>query len=117
MSKILVCLLVVLLTACGTGVNGERYIGRPGSTAWFDTADPETIRAHFEEICSIYGYKPDTIEMNMCVERTIVGKKEARRQAALKSSMERKERSRERRDEIRQRSNESVQRILDKYIN
>ena len=99
MRKVLASLLVVLLAACGTGVNGERYFGVQGSPMWRNTADPETIRAYYEEKCSIYGYKTETLEMDMCVERTITGDEESYRLARQKLAEESKQNKKER-DEL-----------------
>ena len=84
MSRTLACILVVFLVACGTGVNGERYYGLEGSSAWRDAADPETIRTYYEEKCSIYGYKPNTVEMDTCVERTLTDAENEYREAMRK---------------------------------
>lgn len=58
---------ILMLTGC-TGVKGERYIGVPGSRAWFATASPETVAAYFGERCAAYGFKPGTPEMAQCIE-------------------------------------------------
>ena len=99
MSRTLACILVVSLAACGTGVNGERYYGLEGSSAWRDTADPETIRAYYEEKCSIYGYKPNTVEMDKCVERTITGAEARYREAMRGVFIDNNERKKQR-DEL-----------------
>lgn len=62
-------LLVVLLCLGGcTGVDGEHYVGAPGSRAWFATASPDTVAAYFGQRCAAYGFKPGTPEMAQCIE-------------------------------------------------
>ena len=96
MHRILSFMMVVLLAACGTGVNGERYYGLSGSPTWRSTADPETIRAYYEKKCSIYGYKTKTPDMDSCVERTITNaeksEKEAERERANQRARDQKRR-------------------------
>lgn len=57
---------LVLLAGC-TGAAGETYLGRPGSPAWFSTAAPATIAAHYTHQCQAYGYTPGTDAMRQCV--------------------------------------------------
>lgn len=61
-------LLLVLMAGC-TGVDGEQYMGRPGSPAWFATASPNTIAAYFAQSCTAYGFKPGTPEMAQCIQQ------------------------------------------------
>lgn len=61
-------LLTLLLLAGCTGVDGEHYVGAPGSRAWFATASPDTIAAYFGKRCAAYGFKPGTPEMAQCIE-------------------------------------------------
>lgn len=58
---------LLLLAGC-TGVDGEHYLGRPGSPAWFATASPNTVAAYFRTRCSAYGFKDGTDAMARCVE-------------------------------------------------
>jgi len=61
--------LIVLLALAGcTGVDGERYLGAPGSRAWFATASPDTIADYFGKRCAAYGFKQGTPEMAQCIE-------------------------------------------------
>lgn len=62
--------LLALCTACATGTQGELLAGRPGSSAWFQTAAPETVAAHFSARCTAYGYRPGE-EMADCIRREV----------------------------------------------
>lgn len=59
--------ILLFLAGC-TGVDGERYVGMPGSPAWFATASPDTVAAYFGKRCVAYGFKPGTPEMAQCIE-------------------------------------------------
>lgn len=61
-------LVAIGLAGC-TGTQGERFLGRPGSPAWFATAAPETIAAYFVTRCKTYGFTPGTVEMAQCVQQ------------------------------------------------
>lgn len=62
--------LAVLSAVAGcTGVEGETYLGRPGSPAWFSTASPATIADHFSRLCAAYGFRPGTPEMASCIQK------------------------------------------------
>lgn len=63
-----IALLCIALAGC-TGTQGETFLGRPGSPAWFATAAPETIAAYFVTRCQTYGFKPGTVEMAQCVQQ------------------------------------------------
>ena len=70
MRKVLVCLLVVLVAACGAGVNGENsFIGFEGSCRWMKTADPKTVKTYYGNQCFIFTADPNTTEFDKCVER------------------------------------------------
>ena len=75
---------VLVLAGCGgTGVTGERYVGRQGSQAWFATASPQTIAAYYEKQCSAYGHKPGSDGMTRCIQETaMVGRQSADARAA-----------------------------------
>ena len=78
---------LVVLTGC-TGVNGEKYLGMPGSRAWFATAAPETIAAYFAKQCEAYGFKPGTDAMAQCIQNEAASKRQtnAIRAAAARPS-------------------------------
>lgn len=59
--------ILLVLSGC-TGVDGEHYVGAPGSRAWFATASPDTVAAYFGQRCAAYGFKPGTVEMAQCIE-------------------------------------------------
>lgn len=59
--------LLVIIAGC-TGTQGETYLGRPGSPAWFATAAPETIADYFIRRCQSYGFRMGTLEMAQCVQ-------------------------------------------------
>lgn len=61
-------LLLLALAGC-TGTQGETYLGRPGSPAWFATAAPETIVDYFVRRCAAYGFQPGTPQMAQCVQQ------------------------------------------------
>lgn len=68
MRKQYLVVTAALLTAC-TGVQGETYLGRPGSPAWFATASPDTIADYFVRRCQTYGFQLGTPEMAQCVQQ------------------------------------------------
>lgn len=61
-----VVLSLLLVTAC-TGANGDKYVGAPGSPAWFATASMDTKMAYFGQQCAGYGYRQGTPEMAQCI--------------------------------------------------
>jgi hypothetical protein len=65
-----------LLAGC-TGVNGEKYLGMPGSPAWFATASPQTIAAHFADQCAAYGFQPGTTAMAQCIRQEAASKRQS----------------------------------------
>lgn len=71
------------LAGC-TGVDGEKYLGRPGSPAWFATASPNTQASYFRDRCATYGFKPGTVEMAQCIQAEAGS---SRQTAAFRSAM------------------------------
>lgn len=70
-SNIAAFAVLTFLAGCGgTGVNGEHYVGRQGSQAWFSTASPQTIAAYYEKQCAAYGHAPGSSEMARCIEES-----------------------------------------------
>ena len=67
MKHLVVAGMALFVSGC-TGVQGEKYIGLPGSPAWFATAAPETIADYFVRRCRTYGFQPGTVEMAQCVQ-------------------------------------------------
>jgi len=75
---------------CSTGVNGETVMGRPGSPAWFNSASPQTIAAHFTEVCKTYGFQPNTPQFADCLKDTINSSRAdaSRKSAAIMQSIQ-----------------------------
>jgi len=75
---------------CSTGVNGETVMGRPGSPAWFNSASPQTIAAHFTEVCKTYGFQPNTPQFADCLKDTINSSRAdaSRRSAAAAAALQ-----------------------------
>lgn len=55
---------VLIVAGCS---NPDGSMGSPGSPFWFRTAPREVIAAHFQEVCSTYGFAPGTAAMAQCV--------------------------------------------------
>ncbi|MGO4441577.1 hypothetical protein [Rhizobium sp. RAF56] len=74
--------VAAMLAGC-QGAGGEKYIGLPGSPAWFATAGPETVAAYFRKRCTAYGYAPGTPQMAQCIQTEAAGGRQiaARRSA------------------------------------
>lgn len=64
---------VLLLNACTQNPDGSTALGVKGSPAWFMTASPEAIAAHYRAVCQSYGHLPDTAGMAECIERSAQG--------------------------------------------
>lgn len=77
-------LAFMLLAGC-QGVDGETYMGVPGSPAWFSTASPNTIAAYFSKRCTAYGFQPGTPEMAQCIQNEAASSRmaSAQRSAAI----------------------------------
>lgn len=82
MKRLALLLCLFVLPAC-TGVDGETYMGRPGSPAWFATAHPATIAAYFRAQCEAYGFKPGTDALAQCIENESQNKRNANATRAL----------------------------------
>jgi hypothetical protein len=66
--------LVGLLALAGCqGANGSKYIGLPGSPAWFMTASPETVAGYFSDRCVSYGFQRGTPQMAQCIQTEAQG--------------------------------------------
>ena len=70
-SKIILAVLptILLVQGCSTGVSGETVIGRPGSPAWFRSANMPTQISYFTNKCRNYGFKDSTNEMAQCIQK------------------------------------------------
>lgn len=68
--------LIFALTGCGTGTDGKQYYGRPGSPAWFKTASPNTIKKHFTDICTSYGFTEGSEAMASCMQKETLSQKQ-----------------------------------------
>ncbi len=67
----------LMITAC-TGVEGERYIGAPGSAMWHATASPSTVAAHYGRHCIAYGFRPGSEAFARCLQdETLASRKRA----------------------------------------
>ena len=74
--------LTISLAGC-TGAGGEKYLGMPGSPAWFATAGPKTISEYFSSICIGYGFTMGTPEMAQCIQTEAVS---SRQQNAIRGA-------------------------------
>ena len=61
---------LIVVAGCSRGVEGERVLGRPGSSAWFNWASHFTIAAHYEKVCDRYGFKKGTDDFANCMMET-----------------------------------------------
>jgi hypothetical protein len=78
---------LVLIAGC-TGVDGEKFIGAPGSPAWFSTASPNTVATYFRDRCTAYGFVQGTPEMAQCIQQEAASKRQSNaiRGAAIASA-------------------------------
>ena len=53
------------ITGCQSG-----GVGMPGSPAWFATATPDQIAAHYQAQCQSYGFQVGTPEMAQCIAQS-----------------------------------------------
>lgn len=73
--RLVVCAVMIAAISGCTGVDGEHYLGRPGSPAWFATASSDTIAAYYGKRCSAYGFRPGTDAMAQCIESEAQGRR------------------------------------------
>ena len=59
--------LMLGVSACSTGVNGERIFGNEESMAWHHTASDQTKLNFFYSRCQSYGFVWGTPWMNQCI--------------------------------------------------
>lgn len=76
MKNVSIAVALLALAGC-TGVDGETYLGRPGSPAWFSTASPATIATHYRQQCVAYGFAPGTPAMSQCIQREVASGRQA----------------------------------------
>lgn len=76
-------LLLLFIAGCSTGVEGETYMGRPGSPAWFATAGSATIHNYFNERCTGYGFVAGTSDYSRCMQMETMS---ARQTASARSA-------------------------------
>lgn len=70
----------------GTGVDGETYVGVPGSRAWLDSASPATQRAYFLKRCQVYGHRDGSAEMNRCIQQEARSQRQVAEARAIAAS-------------------------------
>jgi hypothetical protein len=67
---IILGVLAFAISACSTGVSGERVMGRKESPMWFRSASRATIISHFSDICRSYGFEAGTERFSECLQET-----------------------------------------------
>ncbi len=88
MKRIPFTLALTLLAACSQNPDGSTSLGMKGSPAWFASAPPEAIAAHFAASCQAYGYQPGTAEMTRCIHDSAdAGRVQAQQSAAYTSEV------------------------------
>lgn len=88
MKGLLLAFPLALIAACSQNPDGSTTLGMKGSPAWFASAPPEAIAAHFAARCQAYGYQPGTAEMTRCIHDSAdAGRVQAQQSAAYTSEV------------------------------